>query len=375
MPPRAAYVHVPFCRHRCGYCNFTLIAGRDDLIDRYLKAIERELSRLGEPQPVDTLFLGGGTPTHLAPRQLAELLTIVLRWHPLAADAEFSVEGNPCDVTSELIETLAEAGVNRLSLGVQSFQDSKLDVLERDHRADDITKAIELARSRIMNIALDLIFATPGETVDQWRQDLEAALAARPVHFSTYGLTWEKGTSYWARLHRNELRPVPEEDELAMYLAAIDTLTSKGFEHYEVSNFAQPGRRCRHNENYWLGGEYFAAGPGAARFVDGRRETNHRSVTAWLKRIDRGESPVADSETLTAEQRARELLVFGLRRLEGLPLAWFHERTGFDAVSLGGQALDRYVHANLLEIAADHLRLTRSGLVVSDGLWPELLVP
>ncbi|MCA9224162.1 MAG: radical SAM family heme chaperone HemW [Planctomycetales bacterium] len=375
MPPRAAYVHVPFCRHRCGYCNFTLIAGRDDLIEGYLKAIERELSQLGAPQPVDTLFLGGGTPTHLAPRQLAELLTIVLRWHPLAADAEFSVEGNPCDLTTDLVETLAEVGVNRLSLGVQSFRDPKLTTLERDHRADDIARAVEQARTRIQNVALDLIFATPGETVDQWRDDLESALAVQPNHLSTYGLTWEKGTSYWARLHRSELRPVPEEDELAMYLAAIDTLTSNGFEHYEVSNFALPGRRCRHNQNYWLGGEYFAAGPGAARFVGGRRETNHRSVTAWLKRIERGDSPVADSETLTPEQRARELLVFGLRRLEGLPLAWFRERTGFDAASLGGRALARYLNASLLEIAADQLRLTRSGLVVSDSLWPELLVP
>ncbi|MCA9164542.1 MAG: radical SAM protein, partial [Planctomycetales bacterium] len=146
MPPRAAYVHVPFCRHRCGYCNFTLIAGRDDLIEGYMKAIERELSQLGAPQPVGTLFLGGGTPTHLAPRQLAELLTIVLRWHPLAADAEFSVEGNPCDLTPDMVETLAEVGVNRLSLGVQSFRDPKLTTLERDHRADDIARAVELAR-------------------------------------------------------------------------------------------------------------------------------------------------------------------------------------------------------------------------------------
>jgi oxygen-independent coproporphyrinogen III oxidase len=178
------------------------------MIEGYLDALRCELELLAEPRPVDTLFLGGGTPTHLAPPQLVQLLALIARWFPLRANGEFSVEANPCDVNSERVAVLAEAGVNRLSLGAQSWNDKKLSVLERDHDADAILAAVQIARERIPSISMDLIFATPGETLDDWQRDLTSTLQLAPDHLSTYGLTYEKGAMFWNRLQRNELEPV-----------------------------------------------------------------------------------------------------------------------------------------------------------------------
>ncbi len=373
LPPRAAYIHVPFCAHRCGYCNFTLVAGRDDLIGDYLTAIERELSGLGTPQEVDTLFLGGGTPTHLSPAQLRRLLTVVRQWFPLAAGYEFSVEANPIDVNEARLAVLSELGVNRLSLGAQSFDRAKLRLLERDHLAEDIHRAVTLARDRFRSIALDLIFACPGETLETWTADLEAALALRPDHLSTYGLTFERGTAFWGRLQKHDLAEAEEELQRAMYARAIDRLTAEGFEHYEVSNFARPGHRCRHNEVYWAGQAYFAAGPGAARYVNGRREINHRSTTTYLRRVLAGRSPVAEWEELPPEDRAREALVLGLRRLEGVDRREFAARTGFEAGELAPREIRQFLDRGLFIEEEGRLRLTREGLYVSDSLWPRIL--
>lgn len=373
-PPRAAYVHVPFCRHRCGYCNFTLIAGRDDLIESYLNALERELTQLGEPREVDTLFLGGGTPTHLAPPQLARLLELVRRWFPTSPGYEFSVEANPADVTDERITALAAGGVTRLSLGAQSFDLAKLRLLERDHDAATIRAAASHARAAGFQLSLDLIFGTPGETLDAWHRDLDAALELQPDHLSTYGLTIEQGTTFWGRRNRGELNPVDEERERELYLATIDRLTAAGFEHYEVSNFARTGKRCRHNEVYWAARGYYAVGPGAAWYVDGTRSMNHRSTTTWLARIAAGESPIAESETLPPPERAREALVLGLRRLlDGVKCATFALEFGFEPHVLGGAELRRLIDTGMIDDRDGRLRLTREGLLIADWIWGRLL--
>ncbi len=370
---RSAYIHVPFCAHRCGYCNFTLVAGRDDLIEPYLTAIARELSWLEQPREVDTLFFGGGTPTQLRGSQLERLLATTLHWHPLAAGYEFSVEANPADLNAATVRTLADHGVTRISLGGQSFNAAKLRRLERDHQPTDIARSVELIRAAGMHVALDLIFAAPDETLADWQTDLDAALALEPDHISTYGLTFERGTSFWSRLSHNQLARAPEELERSMYAAAIDTLVAAGFEHYEVSNFARPGHRCHHNEAYWSGAEYFAAGPGASRHLAGVRATNHRSTTTYLKRVLAGESPVAEREQLSAEDRARELLVFSLRRIAGIDRGWFHARTGFDLDELTQPALSDFVRLGLLSDDGRTVRLTRDGLFISDAIWPRFL--
>jgi oxygen-independent coproporphyrinogen III oxidase len=375
MEPCSAYIHVPFCRHRCGYCNFAVVARRDDLAESYLTALERELSWLRYPREVNTLFLGGGTPTHLPPAQLECLLRIARRWFPLSPGGEFSIEANPCDLTAEKIAILAQGGVTRLSIGVQSFQDAKLAFLERDHRRGVVVEALMRCRGRFESISLDLIFAVPGETLAGWRADLEAAMEQRPDHLSTYSLTLEKGAAFWARWAKGQLNPVDEESERAMYLEAIDRFTSSGWEHYEVSNFARPGHRCRHNEVYWSGGEYYAAGPGAARHVGGIREVNHRSTSSYLRRVLAGQSPVAEREQLDPESKARERLVFQLRLIDGIDLARFHDQTGFSVNRLAGSTVAELEQHGLLEHHGGQLRLTREGLLVSDSICTRLLVP
>lgn len=374
-PPRSAYLHVPFCRHRCGYCNFAVVADRIDLVSDYLDAIERELNWLQKPRPVKTLYFGGGTPTRLPLEQLKKLLRLAKQWFPVEEpdNFEWTVEANPADLPSEAIKMLAEEGVTRISLGAQSFNGTKLKKLERDHNDTDICRTVETAHKNGLDVSIDLIFAAPGETLDEWKNDLQKAVDLKTSHVSTYGLTFEKGTTFWNRLHSNQLNEVEEDLQRKMYLTSIEILTNAGFDHYEVSNFAKPGCRSRHNEAYWAGQEYYAVGPGAARYLDGVRETNHRSTTTYLKRVLNDESPVAEREELTAEQRARERLVFGLRRIEGVNRSQFHQSTGYEIENLVESEITKLVDLGMLEQTSTHLRLTREGLLVSDALWPELL--
>jgi len=373
MTPRAAYIHVPFCRHRCGYCDFTLVAGRDELIERYLRALQRELASLSAPVEVDTLYLGGGTPTHLAPRRLEQLFGMLRQRFVFAAGYEFSIEANPADVTDEHVACIAEAGVNRVSLGVQSFDDAVLRTLERDHDAGIVARAVERLRQRIDNISFDLIFGVPCQTLCVWKRTLQQAVNLRPMHLSTYGLTYEKGTAFWTRRRKGELIPVPEQAERRMYAASMDDLTAAGFEQYEISSFAQPGFRCRHNEVYWTGAPYLAFGPGAARFLDGVRETNHRSVTTWMTRVLNGESPVGESEHLGPVEAARERLILGLRRTEGVAIEEFHSQTGCRVQQLAPAAINRHLAAGLLERTETHLRLSRQGRFLADEVAVDLL--
>ena len=371
--PRAAYIHVPFCVHRCGYCDFTLVAKRDDLIGDYLIALEKELAQLDGPYEVDTLFFGGGTPTQLMPDQLERLFEIVRQTFRPAPNAEISVEANPDGFSRTKVGVLADAGVNRLSLGVQSFDSLVLHTLERRHSAADVVRAIGLTRQRIENVGIDLIFAVPGQSIDLWRRTLEYAIEIEPSHISTYGLTWEKGTQFWTRREKGELLATSEEDERTMYGMAMDLLPASGFEQYEISNFARPGFACRHNETYWKGHEYFAAGPGAARYVGGTRETNHRSVFTWLKKSETNECLVGETEGLDRQTRAHELIMLGLRRTVGIDLDQFTKQTGFMIQDLCGDAIARHTASGLLEESAGHLRLTREGRFVADSVVVDML--
>ena len=373
---RSAYFHVPFCAHRCGYCDFTLIAGRDDLIGDYLRSLELELTRaLPETETVelDTLFFGGGTPTHPSCEQLSELFRTVATRFRLAPDAEISVEANPLDLTDEKIALLADSGVNRVSLGVQSFSSDALTLLERDHSTADIDAVLRRLRQRCTNISLDLIFGVPGQSLEDWRLTLRQALEQEPQHISTYGLTWETGTAFGTRRDRGELTPIDEGLERDQYAQAIEELEQAGYEHYEISNFARPGFRCRHNEIYWSGDEYFAFGPGAARYLNGRRETNIRSVLGWLARIERGESPVADAEELEPVHRARELLFLGLRRREGIDCDDFRRRTGLNLAEFAHEPIQQNQTRGWLEVTDTGIRLTREGRFVADRVVADFL--
>ena len=382
-PLRAVYVHVPFCRHRCGYCDFSLIAGRDDLITSYLAAIERELMRLESPGlelgpataclELATLYLGGGTPSHLGPDGLARLFDILhARLQPLPG-AEVTIEANPQDVTEPLAAAAAACGTTRVSLGAQSLDSTTLAALDRDHTPDDVRRAVDILLARGLTVSVDLMTAAPGQTLADVDRDLDAILALGTQHLSVYCLTWEKGTQFESQRRRGTLKSADESLERAMLELTIDRLLAAGFEHYEVSNFARLGGRCRHNETYWDCRPWEAFGPGAARF-DGRvRITNHRSTTTWMRRVLAGEDFTGDRDAMTPLEAAQERVVLGLRRRDGLRRTAFLAASGLDLDLVAGAAIRRWTDRGLATDDSEHVRLTREGLLVSDAPWADVL--
>ncbi len=378
MPlPRALYVHVPFCLHHCGYCDFTLVADRDQLIPEYLAALAREfkheLAGLQGRVGVDTVFVGGGTPTHLSPKELTTLFELIRTDSDLEARGEFSVEANPDGLDDERLAVLKFYGVNRLSLGVQSFDDSVLRTLERRHSALEACEAVRRAAEFIPNVSLDLIFGVPGQTPESWRETLAVAVSLPVRHISTYGLTYEQGTPFFRQERAGQLRRAPDELERQMYLDAIEILSAHGFGHYEVSNFAKPGFQCRHNRVYWNADEYLAFGPGAARYIGGVRSVNSRSVVRWLHSWRKGLPCLEDSEQLLPEERSREAIMLALRMIEGLNVPAFEIRFGVSLEQLAGAAIERHQAAGLLEFHGEHLRLTRRGLLIADTVVADFL--
>jgi oxygen-independent coproporphyrinogen III oxidase len=371
--PRAAYIHVPFCAHQCGYCDFAIAVGQDHLIELYLDALEAEMATLGTPQSVRTLFIGGGTPTLLTAAQLDRMLASIQRWTPLQPGGECSIEANPDTLDDDKVSVLADHGVTRVSLGAQSFHPHLLHVLDRKHVPSQVRQAVERVRRRIAVVSLDLIFGAPGQTEAEWRADLATALELVPDHLSTYGLTYEKGTPLWKRRERGQVRPLDEEAELALYSTAIDVLETAGFEQYEISSFARSHRRCRHNEVYWANEAYFGFGMGAARYVHGRRELNTRDLKAYIRLVLSGEQARFQSEELGPEERARETMAVQLRRVEGIDRAGFREQTGFTLETAASPALASLVELGLLEDDGDRVRLSRRGKYVADAVIERLL--
>lgn len=373
LEPRAAYIHVPFCAHHCGYCDFAVAVGKDDRMDAYLDALKSELQSLGTPRPVDTLFFGGGTPTYLPIRILERLLQLVRTWLPLNAGHEFAVEANPSRLDRAKVQLLADFGVNRLSLGAQSFQPGLLRILERDHAPDDVARVVEFVQPIIPNYSIDLIFGVPTQTLDQWQDDMRRAIALAPMHFATYGLTYEKGTRLWKQREKGDVRALDEETEYYFYTAAMDTLAANGFEHYEISNFARFGFQCRHNHTYWANHAHYGFGVGAARYVDGVRELNTRDFHAYIQRLQAGESPTFQSERLEPRDRAFETIAVQLRRAIGIERQQYFEQTGFALDSLVGGTIHDLCGHNLLADDGQNVHLTRSGKCVADAVMERLL--
>jgi oxygen-independent coproporphyrinogen-3 oxidase len=358
------------------------VAGRDDLVERYFAAVGRELERVSPAAEsgdgsacleLDTLYLGGGTPSHLGPAGLRRLFAILLAWLRLASDAEVSLEANPLDITADFVAAARDCGVTRVSLGGQSLDAATLRALDRDHEPDDVRRAVGLLRDAGLVVSLDLMTAAPGQSLTAVEQDLAAAVSLAPEHVSVYCLTWEQGTAFAAARRRGKLAAAPEDLERAMFEAAIDRLEAAGYEHYEVSNFARIGHRCRHNEAYWDCRPWEAFGPGAARFDGRARTTNHRSTTTWIKRVLAGEDYSGDVDAMSAEEAARERLVVGLRRREGVDRVVFQEASGCDLDQVAGPAVAGWVGAGFATDDGLIVRLTRAGLLVSDTLWADVL--
>ncbi|TWT92298.1 radical SAM family heme chaperone HemW [Neorhodopirellula pilleata] len=377
--PRSLYIHVPFCRHRCGYCNFSVVAGRDDLQGRFLHAAETELASIDHPAdvPLETVYLGGGTPTQLSMPRLERLIDSVRNRFQIADTVEFTVEANPEDITNVLLDMLVDTGVNRLSLGVQSFDNAKLRLLQRGHTGDQAIDSVRRACESIANVSIDLIFGTSGETIEQWNEELRIASTLPIRHISTYSLTYEKGTQFWSRRRSGELQEVPEDTDIAMYRQCRRRLQAAGFEHYEISSFARPSARSRHNSAYWNGQGWYAVGPGAARFVNGARHVNHRSPTTYIKRVLDGGDATIETEVISLDQHARELAAFGIRQIDGIDLNVLNERLGYDFASELQPIIESCFTHKLLQHHAGRIRLTPRGRLLADRVemqileWPE----
>lgn len=370
--PESAYIHVPFCRHRCGYCNFSVVADRDDLIDRFLKAIDSEIAGLERPA-LKTLFLGGGTPTHLPLQKLNQLMKSLHQHFEISELQEFSVEANPEDIDEEKLKLLAKWGVNRISLGIQSFQQSKLKTLQRSHTRENAISAITLAARYFPNTSIDLIFGAPGESPDQWWNDLEIAFGLPIRHLSTYALTFEKGTQFWTQRNQGLMRPIDESAEVEMYEAVRRGCINHGFHHYEVSSFSKTDARCQHNMAYWRGEGWYAAGPGAARFVGGIREVNHRSTSNYLRRIENKLSPTAEREPIDLIQYTRERAAFGIRLIEGFSLESLSDHVGLDTQQLLQGAIDQSIEDDLLLLQGNHVKLSEKGILFADTVAQRFL--
>ncbi|CAN5345999.1 radical SAM family heme chaperone HemW [soil metagenome] len=320
--PRHVYVHVPFCARRCSYCDFAITVRRNAPVDQYLTALESELVvRFGSEraEEVDTIYLGGGTPSLLGGWGIAQALDAVRRRFPAAVDAEITIEANPDDVSPEAVSDWRAAGVTRLSLGAQSFDNDVLSWMHRTHDANGTEQAVRVARDGgITNLSLDLIFALPDALARDFERDVDRLLSLSPDHISLYGLTIEPGTALGKWVASGVTVEQPEEGYERDYLTAHHMLAGAGFEHYEVSNYARPGRRARHNSAYWSGVAYVGIGPSAHGFDGESRRWNARSYAAWETLVSSGVDPVDGSELLTQENRIAEEVYLGLRSDAGL---------------------------------------------------------
>lgn len=319
-PVRHLYVHVPFCARRCSYCDFSIAVRRTVPVNEYLDALAFDLARSGSaPLQLDTLYLGGGTPSSLGGEGIARLTDLVRTRATIAPDAEITVEANPDDVTSDAARAWHAAGVNRVSLGGQSFDPAVLAWMHRTHDAGQLPRAMATLRdAEITDISIDLIFALPATLHRDWPRDVDLALALDPTHISLYGLTIEPHTPLGRWHARGTVTEADEDAYEREFLHAHSALTAAAFDHYEVSNFARPMRRARHNSAYWRNVPYAAIGPSAHAFDGTSRSWNVAPYTQWRDRLTRGESPVAGSETLSQENRTAERVYLGLRTSDGL---------------------------------------------------------
>lgn len=365
------YIHTPFCETKCGYCDFYSVALKDRPTAPLVRALETELRRrvVGTPMRISTVFVGGGTPTLLPPGDLNALfglLAELLDGHPVT---EFTVEANPATVDAQKLRILTAAGVDRISMGAQSWHEAELATLERLHSPADIAPGVELIRRHgVKRLNLDLIFGIPGQTMESWSQSLDRTMALGVDHISCYGLTYEPATKLTAQLKAGSITPCDEEIEAAMYLNAIDALQAAGYEQYEISNFAQPGQECRHNLIYWRNEPYIGVGPSAAGYIGGRRYKNIADVGGYVRGMrDEGHAE-AESEHIIGPALAGETIMMQLRLNEGVDLDALRRRTGIDPLDTMHMSLERHRAAGLVTIDGARLKLTRTGRLVSDAI-------
>ena len=369
------YIHIPFCRSKCDYCDFYSLAGQEGRMDDYQKAL---ITHMKETAPqtrgwqIDTVYFGGGTPSYYGEKRLRELLRLIAKRFDLAKDAEITVECNPDSVDLKMLQSLRRAGVNRLSLGVQSACDRELECLHRPHTFAQAVAAVSAARAaKFQNISLDLIYGLPGQTMEGWQDTVEQVLALKPEHLSCYGLKVESGTPLDYRVSRGE--HLPDDDQQAdMYLWTVDRLAQEGYRQYEISNFARSGFQSRHNLKYWMGHPYIGFGPGAHSDFGGRRYSFLRDLEGYISGVLEGGAVIDSSDLIPSRERGSEYLMLRLRTTRGIE-EWEYRREFFLNFDPIEQKLEDYERHGWAERHDRRWNLTPKGFLVSNQLIGDLL--
>ncbi len=371
----AIFLYIPFCKTVCTYCDFNVYAHLGKMFDAYTDALAQEIGRtaadLAAPRLARSLALGGGTPSILPIPLLGQIFDVVYRNFELEPGAEVTLEANPGTVDRDKLRALRELGVNRLSLGVQTFDDARLKGFNRRHTAAESREAFDLAHQvGFDNINLDLIFGLPDQSLQDWAQTLDRALAWQPEHLSLYGLQVEEGTALARQIAGGRVQE-PDEDLAAdMFMLAHDRLTAAGFEHYEISNYARPGSQSRHNLTYWSNLPYLGFGAGAHSFFDGERYANLLAPAEYIARIGRNESVVATRASVSREIEIGDTLMLGLRLERGIVFEEYRQRFGEDVRARFGETIKQLKDWGLMEVGADRMWLTTRGRLVSNQvLW------
>ena len=369
------YIHIPFCRSKCDYCDFYSLAGREDQMDRYQKALLahlKETAPLAQGYPVDSIYFGGGTPSYYGAKRIKELLAHLSKLFQVEKDAEITVECNPDSVDLKSLRILRKAGVNRLSMGMQSAQEEELRAIHRIHTPQQTNQAVEAARkAKFTNLSLDLIYGLPGQTTESWKATVEHALSLIPQHLSCYGLKVEEGTPLARRVAEGEV--LPDDDQQAdLYLWTVGRLERAGLPQYEISNFAKPGYESRHNLRYWLTRPYIGFGPGAHSDFGGRRYSFVRDLDAYIRGVLEGGDIIDSSELIPQRERCGEYLMLRLRTVRGVDGREYRHTYFMDFAPLEAR-LREFAAQGWAEEADGRWRLTPKGFLVSNQLIGDLL--
>ncbi len=369
------YIHVPFCKTRCVYCDFYSTT-RSELKDAYVRALCCELEircNYLQGQPVETVYFGGGTPSQLTVTDFNTIFATLDRLFGLKYTKEITLEANPDDLTPEYLRMLSSLPFNRISMGVQTFHDDTLQLLRRRHNATQAVEAVARCREAgFQNISIDLIYGLPGETPQRWEQDLQQAIVLQVEHISAYHLIVEEDTPLYIMLQNRQVHEVDEESSLIFFTQLIDRLTSTGYEHYEISNFCQPGKASRHNTSYWKGIPYLGCGPSAHSFDGESREWNVSSIDTYIQGIESGQRTFEKEERDTPT-RYNEFILTSLRTKWGLPLEQLKQDFGNTYYTYCLQMADKYLKQGKLVLKEGNLCLTREGIFISDGIMSHLL--
>lgn len=375
---KAAYIHIPFCSHICYYCDFNKVFIEGQPVDEYVDLLVREFElRAGQGgiSPLETLYIGGGTPSTLTPKQLEQLFKGIHRYLPLEKNCEFTMELNPDDGTFERLAVMKEYGVNRISMGVQSFNDELLKQIGRKHRSETVLQTISRAKqSGFDNISIDLIFRLPRQTIQDFQASLEQALTLELPHYSIYSLILEQKTVFYNLMRQGKL-PLPSQDEEAdMFQLAMDTMEQNGRKHYEISNYALPGYESRHNLHYWNADEYLGFGAGAHGYLRGDRYQNYGPIQQYLSPLREQKLPVLRSTPLTRQAQIEEFMFLGLRKMSGISRLEFAKRFGKSVDDYYQEVIEELVEEGLIVAEGDIIRLTQQGKFLGNNVFQAFLM-